>query len=310
MKFLYGIENNYVDITSIVLKKCLNDNIINIPFCDIVRANIFGDHIYGILKNVKVIFDDNTTKIYEDYKNIHFEIINNNLVEINIKNMWWNKTGKYIKDSNEKLTNLHPYIRFNHGSIKDEYPEQLMAINYINENDIVLELGANIGRVTCIIAQILNNNDKNLVTLECNLNYVKALTENRNINNFNFQIEPSALSKKMLIQRLWTTIVSDIVLPGYSKVNIIEWSELKKKYNLNFNTLVADCEGALYYILCDEPNMLANFNKIIIENDFYDINHKIYVDNVFISNGFKNVYRKAGGFEPCYNCFYEVWIKD
>ena len=113
----------------------------------------------------------------------------------------------------------------------------------------------------------------------------------------------------MLIQKGWDTIVSDILLPGYTKVNIIDWSELKNKYNLNFNTLVADCEGALYYILQDEPDMLANFDKIILENDYHDINHKIYVDNNMISNGFRNVYREAGGWGPCFNCFFEVWQK-
>ena len=217
MKFFYGIENNYIDITYEVLENCLSENIIKIPLYDTERAAIFGDHIIGILKNIKVIFDDNTIKIYNSNQIAIFEIINNNLVEINnnlveinnnlveinnnlveinYRTIWWNKIGKYIKDSNEKLRNLHKYLRINHGNIADEYPEQLMVINYINENDIVLELGSNIGRNTCIIAQILNKNDRNLVTLECDLNHVQQLTENRNNNNFNFQIEPSALSKK------------------------------------------------------------------------------------------------------------------
>ena len=37
----------------------------------------------------------------------------------------------------------------------------------------------------------------------------------------------------------------------------------ENKYNnMCFNTLVADCEGALYYILRDEPTFLENFKKI------------------------------------------------
>ena len=308
MKFFYGIENNYVDITNIVLEKCLKNNIINIPLSDTEKANIFGDHILGVLKDIKVIFDDNTVKIYKSNSQIYFELIDNKIIYTNHKNNWWNTTGKYINDSTEKLQKLHKYLNIQYGNIEHEYPEQLMAINYINENDIVLELGANIGRNTCIIAQILNN-DRNLVTLESNLQHVNELTINRNNNDFNFQIEPSALSKKMLIQKGWDTQVSDVLLPGFTKVNIIEWSELKKKYNLNFNTLVADCEGALYYILQDEPDMLINFNKIILENDYHNINHKIYVDNIITKHGFKNVYREAGGWGPCYNCFFEVWQK-
>ncbi len=49
---------------------------------------------------------------------------------------------------------------------------------------------------------------------------------------------------------------------------------IKIKYNMNFNVLVVDCEGALYYMLKDEPEFLNGFETIIIENDFTDINIK------------------------------------
>ena len=47
---------------------------------------------------------------------------------------------------------------------------------------------------------------------------------------------------------------------------------------MNFNVLVVDCEGALYYILKDEPEFLNGFETIIIENDFLIITHKEFVN--------------------------------
>ena len=311
MKFFYGsIDASYIDITDLVFEKCYINNKICIPADDNNRAELFGDPFFGILKDIKVENNDKVT-IYDHETEISLEIVDTELIEIpsylNRMN-WWQNKGKFISDPETRLIELHKYLKIKHGSIFNEYDEQKMAMTFIKENDIVLELGGNIGRNTCIISQILND-DKNLVTLESNPQHVNELTDNKNINGFNFQIEPSALSKRGLIQSGWNTIVSDEVLDGYFKVNTITWDELNTKYNLNFNTLVADCEGALYYILQDEPDMLANFNKIIIENDFTDITHKEFVDNNFRDHGFQVIYSQAGGWGPCANCFYEVWQK-
>ncbi len=38
---------------------------------------------------------------------------------------------------------------------------------------------------------------------------------------------------------------------------------------MNLNALVVDCEGALYYIVDDEPEFLNCYEAMIIENGFY-----------------------------------------
>jgi hypothetical protein len=53
---------------------------------------------------------------------------------------------------------------------------------------------------------------------------------------------------------------------------------LGKKYNIDFDTLVLDCEGAFYYILNDFPEILENIKTIFVENDYNDIEHKNFVD--------------------------------
>ena len=55
MKFEYGIDNNKVNITKIVLSKCIKNNIICIPINDIVRKNLFGiDPCKNIVKNIYI----------------------------------------------------------------------------------------------------------------------------------------------------------------------------------------------------------------------------------------------------------------
>lgn len=216
--------------------------------------------------------------------------------------------------SAEKILEIHKTLIFNHGLLSDEFQEQIMAINYIKETDTVLELGGNIGRNSCIISTILNDSSR-LVVFETNFNDSIKLKENRDNNNFKFNVENGAISKINLYQQHdWIVKpineISDI--SNCTKVNISCWSDIKNKYSyLNFNVLVCDCEGGLYYILKEEPNFLDTFETIIIENDFTEISHKLFVDEVFNKNNFNMIYNKSLGDarNKMNDWFYQVWIK-
>jgi FkbM family methyltransferase len=205
-----------------------------------------------------------------------------------------------------KINEIHSKLKLNHGSFQDELPEQRMTVKYLKGNEKVLEIGGNIGRNSLMIASILKN-DNNFVTLECDSEIANQLRENRDMNNFSFHVENSALSKRNLIQKGWDTIESDVLLDGYKQVNTITFDELNTKYNIEFDTLILDCEGAFYYILKDMPEILNNIHLIIMENDYHDITHKTYVDEVLRNNNFKVDYTESGGWGPCSNNFFEVW---
>lgn len=211
-------------------------------------------------------------------------------------------------DPNEKLQQIHSKLNLLHGNLAEEYPEQLMTAMFLPENAKVLELGGNVGRNSCVIASILKN-EKNLVTLESSKESAKLLKENKDHNGLKFHIEASALSKVPLIQSGWITIPSDIVLDGFFRVNTITFHELQKKYAIKFDTMVVDCEGALYYILRDSPEILKNMKLVIIENDFLDIRHLKYVQNQFKKNGLQVVYSQSGGWGSCKKFFFRVWKK-
>jgi len=210
----------------------------------------------------------------------------------------------------KSLDELHSKLKLAFGSFQEELPEQKITFNNLTGKEKVLEIGGNIGRNSLIIGSILAaNNNNNFVVLESDTNIYNQLLYNRNINNLNFNIENAALSTKTIIQNGWTTIPSPVLLDGYKFVNIISYENLINKYNIDFDTLILDCEGAFYYILKDMEYILNNINMIIMENDYTDLQHKLYVDNILIKNNFLRSYVERGGWGCCENCFYEVWKK-
>lgn len=212
------------------------------------------------------------------------------------------------------INEIHSKLQIKHGSFKEELPEQQMSVKYLKGDEKVLEIGGNIGRNSLIISQILNN-PENLVVLESDENISKQLTENRDLNNFKFHIETSALSKRKLIQQNWDTKPSEILENGYKWVNIINYEELINKYSINFDTLVLDCEGAFYYILIDMPEILDNIKLIIMENDYDNLLKKQYIDDILKKHNFKRDYVMSGKgvgaeWSPCCDNFFEVWNKN
>ena len=194
-----------------------------------------------------------------------------------------------------------------HGNFGEEFPEQMMVTRYLTGNEKVLEIGGNIGRNSLVIASILGNNSNNFVTMECEPEISEQLKTNRDLNHMGFHIETSALSLRKLIQRDWVTIQSDILLYGYKEVKNITYNELVNKYQISFDTLILDCEGAFYYILCDMPEILTGINLIIMENDYTNLAHKQYVNDILVKNNFYVDYVERGGWGPCFHNFYEVW---
>jgi FkbM family methyltransferase len=301
MKIFYGAGETFIDVTDICLLKLTRNNVITIPSGDHNRAKYFTDPLFGVLKRIIVQHNDSLTN-YDHLTEIKINVIDNTV------------TSKNENDINDKIQIIHSRLKITHGTLDEELPEQKMVVRYLTGNEKVLEIGGNIGRNSLMISSILRDS-ANLVVLESDVNIAKQLQENRDLNHFKFHIESSALSKRTLIQKHWETIPSNILQDGYNWVNTITLDGLKEKYNIEFDTLVLDCEGAFYYILMDMPEILNNINLIIIENDYHNINHKKYVDSILIQNNFYVEYSENGCalakqiFPQTFENFYEVWKK-
>jgi len=289
MNIYYGIQSNKIDVTDICLDKLTKNNVIYIPSGDLNRSALFTDPIYGVHKYI-IILNNNVLTEYDEFTELTINIIDK------------------INELDKKLTDIHNKLQIRYGSFKEELPEQKMVVRYLKGHEKVLEIGGNIGRNSLVIAYILDN-PSNFVTLESDVNIAEQLRENMVLNSLNFHIESSALSNRTLIQSGWNTIPSEVLQEGYKFVNTITLSNLLYKYNIVFDTLILDCEGAFYYILMDMPEILNNINLIIMENDYFEISKKNYVDEILKANNFVVDYKESGGWGCCFNNFFEVWKK-
>lgn len=292
----YGNKDTYVDVTAQALDKWVvqegDKQILQVPKGDYQRcADLGGDPLFGVLKFIKVLKKEQPRLIQPDE-------------QISIAmSIDFTSVGEKV------LTYLHQTLRLIGGGMHDEYPEQLMVAKYLRSDATVLELGSNIGRNTLVISSILDDSHR-LVTVECDPETCKTLKINRDVNLFNFHICNAALSIRRIAQKGWDTIslAAEEPLPAeHTLVQTITYQEICKRYGLTFDTLVADVEGALYWILQDMPEVLDYIHTVIVENDYRDINHKLAVDEILTKRGFKVVYQEEGGWGPCWDRFYEVW---
>lgn len=296
MQIFYGVPNYYINVTKLALEKCLKEQTIFIPETDQERAALFGDPKPFFVKHIII-------ETYGGYK-----LYNREKIEIHVPDhiLYADKVYQRGGNIDEYLDGLHNKLTFLGGSMIEEYPEQKMAARFIPADAKVLELGSNYGRNTLIISSVLNSSSQ-LVTCETSSEYAKILNENRKINNMNFKIVNAALSKIHLYQKGWECF-PEKKDESFTEVAIIDYLTLVKE-NFVFDTLVADCEGALKYILRDFPEMLNDIKLIIMENDYNDILDKQFVDKCLRENNFKCVYSEGGGWGPCKDYFFETWHK-
>jgi FkbM family methyltransferase len=208
-----------------------------------------------------------------------------------------------------KLANIHSKLKIEYGSFSEEYPEQLMSSIFLPGNAKVLEIGGCIGRNSLVIASILDD-QRNLVVLESSADNIPKLVHNRSLNNYTFHIEGSALSERRIIQRGWRSVATDDNIDGYSEVQTITFDQLQAKYNIEFDTIVADCEGSMYYILKDNPDILNNIRLFVVENDYIEAGNREYVNELLQKLGFRNVYNDAHPYPHVSDpSFFQVWSR-
>jgi len=316
-KIYYGIINQNIEVTDICNKKCIHNDVLYITNNQYDRDQLFTDPAVGYDKFV-FIHINNDIYVFNNSRQVFLDI-NDKKVAYNDLNVPYHIRRRITMHC---LNWIQDKLNIKHGTFMEEDVEQKLAVSYITGNEKILEIGGNIGRVAMVVSYILNmHNNINFVSMECNTEIAEKLIENRDNNNLKFQIETNALSNRQLIHYGWSNVESGVLLPplngiSYQQVTNIAFEELQNKYNIEFDTLIVDCEEAFYTILQDFPNMLTNINLIIMENDYLEQYKKDYVDKILIENTFQIVYAESGGWPrelnrfPCYDNFYEVWRRN
>jgi len=203
----------------------------------------------------------------------------------------------YIDENNKKIDHL-----------KNERVEQYRAYDYIDPDSVVLELGGRYGTVSAIINTKLEI-QTNHVVIEPDLKVYEALTINKERHDSHFSIETSIISNTdvKLIEHGYATRISDAKL-GDVVLDTITLDDLEIKYDLVFDTLVADCEGCLSKFFEENLEKLETFNTVIFEQDFPNICDYNYIIRKLKSWNFTNMLRSK---EMQYNKseFVQVWKK-
>lgn len=206
---------------------------------------------------------------YYDYKHKLRKYQNKNKQ----KQEYYSKNLKIIKKKMEKNMDNFTFYDENMKIInhkKKEKIEQFITGNLIEPTDIVLELGARYGTVSCTINRILNIKT-NQVSVEPDQRIINALEYNKKINKSNFHIINGFISKRKL------GLVHKEAFDGYgtkskpdelSTIKNYSLEEIEHKYNLKFNVFVADCEGCLEDFFSENPNFPKNLRLIIYEKDY------------------------------------------
>jgi FkbM family methyltransferase len=192
-------------------------------------------------------------------------------------------------------------IRNEYGDLVDIYKleavEQRLAERYVQGSDIVLELGARYGSVSCVTNLKLTDKTKHVV-VEPDGRVWEALEANRKHNKCEFRIVKGFISKKKLDLKnlnVWyngygaTAFENeDTKIPSYSLDEIAN--------NLRFNVLIADCEGYLETFFNENPEIIPGLRMVIFEADYVA---KCNYDNVkekLAAAGLRAVDHDMGGY--------------
>jgi FkbM family methyltransferase len=179
-----------------------------------------------------------------------------------------------------------------------EKDEQVLANRFIEADDIVLELGARYGSVSCVINSKLSCKT-NQVSVEPDKTVWAALERNKTQNNCEFHILNGFVSgKKLTLEEngygTFSKEDSNSSIPSFSL------DEIQKKYNLDFNVLIADCEGYLETFLDENPHFLNKIRLIIFEADSPDRCNYERIRFLLKTSNFKEI---IGGFQ-------NVWMSE
>jgi FkbM family methyltransferase len=182
-----------------------------------------------------------------------------------------------------------------------EAVEQEQAKKFITNECVVLELGARYGTVSCIISKQLSN-PQNLVAVEPDSTVWNALETNM-LNNFcNFHIIKGAVSNnplKLMNPKPDDKYAMQTVKDIDGSVTCYTLQEIQDKFNLKFNTLVADCEGFLETFFDENPHLYEQINLLLFEKDCPEIcNYNKIIENL-----------KRHRFTNLVSGFHEVWKK-
>jgi hypothetical protein len=203
-----------------------------------------------------------------------------------VKHIW----NKVVKKTYSDLV-VYNELNYKVPHLEYERDEQLLVSHYIQENDIVLELGARYGSVSCIINKRLKNK-KHQVSVEPDSTVWSALERTKQANKCDFLIYKGIISSNKYDLKLngygSTVDITNTIstMETISSANM-SLSDLQTTTGLKFNVLVADCEGFLETFLDENTFLYDQLDLIIFECDRPDVCNYAKIKSTLLANKFK-----------------------
>ena len=203
------------------------------------------------------------------------------------------KTYETFEDTNDdRFADLIYYDENNNiiDSENLEKDEQDIAKKYIDPDNVVLELGARYGTVSCVINRILNNK-KNQVVIEPDETVWDSLENNKNINKCDFYIIKGFVSNRNfeLSDQGYSSSATEST---NSKIKSYSLEDIELQLKLKFDTLVVDCEGCLETFFDEYPHMYIQLKNITFEEDQSHMCNYDKIKEKLVEHGFVKVYEK------------------
>lgn len=175
-------------------------------------------------------------------------------------------------------------------NINAERDEQYLANKWINEDCKILELGARYGTVSCLANNKLNN-PYNHVVVEPDSTVIEALKKNRDTHNSYFSIYNGIISNiPMHIQYDgYGTRMNESGDGNETKTEHMTLHQFLNKYPIDFNTIIADCEGCFPRFVRENPGFVKSVNIVMMEKDQGLIDEYNFVEDFLEKNNFQKV---------------------
>jgi FkbM family methyltransferase len=149
-----------------------------------------------------------------------------------------------------------------------EAEERALIREFVRPDDIVLELGACMGVVSCVTNKRLRDNTRHVV-VEGNPKLIPTLQRNRELNGCGFTIEHCAASNE---REVTFFLHPDYVVGGSAqretqhavRVPGCSWRDLEEKHG-PFTTLIMDVEGSELEVLESSRELIARYRLVIVE---------------------------------------------
>lgn len=163
-------------------------------------------------------------------------------------------------------TRLAHRARFRHDT--HERDEREMAKRHIPADATVLELGACLGVVSCVINRLLKDSRRH-VAVEPNPQLIGVMEENRRRNGCGFLIEQALVSRSsdgtFYLSDCFVMSSADVALGQRIQVPVLTVEDLEAKHGLSFDTIFMDIQGGEHGFFQENEALLARCRTVILE---------------------------------------------